>query len=81
MLWRQNLPPDLCLVRYLSIPFETLLLVCAFSSLCARSCLRVLKKKFSVVHFQPGGIRRTFDTPPPRQLTHHIRLVQALLSL
>ena len=63
------MPPYLCFSRYLSIPVETLRLVCAFSSLCAQSCLCVLKKKFSVVHVQPGGIRRTFDTPPPRQLT------------
>ncbi len=38
-----------------------------FLSLCTELPL-CFKEEFSVVHFQPGGIRRTFDTPPPRQL-------------
>ena len=37
-------------------------------SLCTKLPLCFKEEIFGCA-FQPGGIRRTFDTPPPRQLT------------
>ena len=37
-------------------------------SLC-RKLPRCFKEEIFGCAFQPGGIRRTFDKPPPRQLT------------
>ena len=49
-------------------------------SLCIKLPLCFKEEIFGCA-FQPGGIRRTFDKPPPRQLTHSLRLVQALLKV
>ncbi len=50
-----------------------------FFSLCTELPLCFKEEIFGCAS-QPGGIRRTFDTPPPRQLTSPLRLVQALLK-
>lgn len=51
------------------------------SFLCAKSRLFVLRKNLRLSSHQPGGIRRTLDKPPPRQLSFFPvqSLVQALL--
>ena len=45
---------------------------CALLSFCRSGYPNVLEKEFSVVRLQPGGIRRKFDKPPPRQLITQI---------
>lgn len=54
--------------------------LCIFFSLSIKLPQCFKEKISAAVHLQPGGIRRNFDTPPPRQLSFfHVRsLVQAL---
>jgi hypothetical protein len=56
--------------------------MCIFNPLCSElpHCFKI--EITAAVHIQPGGIRRSFDKPPPRQLSLFSRpdLVQALLK-
>ncbi len=56
-------------------------LLSAYPSLCPLGCPKDLKKCFVGCAWQPGGIRRNFDKPPPRQLYSFVLgIVQALLK-